>query len=164
MRVSIPRLLRTILTRVSASGPLPINVDSSTGYASLPFSTFHASEDEKTNLPLVMATWADDEEIVCIHPGGPRLVGFEAIRNAWEQLFSGDVRLRFRIEQPIAIDTVGLAVQSAIEHVFLADGSSRGMAVATNVFMRTPTGWRMVCHHSSPAPAVAAPAPAGPLH
>ena len=72
--------------------------------------------------------------------------------------------LKFRIEQPIAIDTVGLAVQSAIEHVFLADGSPRGMAVATNVFMRTPTGWRMVCHHSSPTPAVAAAVPAGPLH
>ena len=64
----------------------------------------------------------------------------------------------------IELKRFDVAVQSAIEHVFLADGSSRGMAVATNVFMRTPTGWRMVCHHSSPAPAVAAPAPAGPLH
>jgi ketosteroid isomerase-like protein len=99
-----------------------------------------------------------------VHPGGSRLVGYEAIRNAWEQLFSGDARLRFRLEQPIAIDTVGLAVQSAIEHVFLADGSPRGMAVATNVFMRTPTGWRMVCHHASPTAAVAAAVPAGPLH
>ena len=119
---------------------------------------------EARDLDAMMATWADDEEIVCVHPGGSRLVGYEAIRNAWEQLFSGDARLRFRLEQPIAIDTVGLAVQSAIEHVFLADGSPRGMAVATNVFMRTPTGWRMVCHHASPTAAVAAAVPAGPLH
>ncbi|HET9340415.1 MAG TPA: nuclear transport factor 2 family protein [Casimicrobiaceae bacterium] len=119
---------------------------------------------EQRDLDAMMATWADDEEIVCVHPGGPRLVGYDAIRNAWEQLFAGDARLKFRLEQPIAIDTVGLAVQSAIEHVTLADGGTRGLAVATNVFMRTPTGWRIVCHHASPAPPVASPLPAGPLH
>mgnify|MGYP001289381153 FL=1 len=119
---------------------------------------------EARDLDAMMATWADDEEIVCVHPGGPRLVGYDAIRNAWEQLFSSDSRLRFRLEQPIAIDTVGLAVQSAIEHVTLADGSPQGMAVATNVFLRTPTGWRRVCHHASPAPTIVVPVPAGPLH
>jgi len=119
---------------------------------------------EARDLDAMMATWADDEEVVCVHPGGPRLIGFEAIRAAWEALFSSDTRLRFRLESPVAIDTVGLAVQSVTEHVFLADGSSRGIAVATNIFMRTPIGWRMVCHHASPAPPVPAAAPAGPLH
>lgn len=119
---------------------------------------------EARDLDAMMATWADDEEIVCVHPGGPRLLGYEAIRNAWEQLFLSDTRLKFRLDQPVAIDTVGLAVQSTIEHVMLGDGTSQGMAVATNVFMRTPTGWRMVCHHASPTPAIVAPLPAGPLH
>ncbi|MEO8487434.1 MAG: nuclear transport factor 2 family protein [Betaproteobacteria bacterium] len=119
---------------------------------------------EQRDLDAMMATWADDEEIVCVHPGGPRIVGYDAIRSAWEQLFSGDARLKFRLEQPIAIDTVGLAMQSAIEHVFLADGSPRGLAVATNVFMRTPMGWRIVCHHASPTPPTTLPAPVGPLH
>ena len=63
---------------------------------------YHAFEAR--DLDAMMSTWADDEEIVCVHPGGPRLVGFDAIRNAWEQLFSGDVRLKFRIEQPIEFD------------------------------------------------------------
>ena len=119
---------------------------------------------EARDLDAMMATWADDEDIVCVHPGGPRLVGFEAVRAAWEALFSGDARLKFRLEAAIAIDTVGLAVQSVTEHVFLADGSPRGLAVATNIFMRTPLGWRMVCHHASPAPPVAVAAPSGPLH
>ena len=119
---------------------------------------------EAQDIDAMMATWADDEEIVCVHPGGARLVCYDAIRTAWEQLFAGDARLKFRLEQPIAIDTVGLAVQSAIEHVFLADGSPRGLAVATNVFMRTPTGWRIVCHHASASPPVAAVQQSGPLH
>ena len=28
----------------------------------------------------LMACWADEEEIVCVHPGGPRLIGSGAIR------------------------------------------------------------------------------------
>ena len=63
------------------------------------------------------------------------------------------------------IETVGLAMQSAVEHVTLgSDGTPRGAAICTNVFLRTPSGWRMVMHHASPAPIATADAPAGPLH
>ena len=41
-----------------------------------------------------------------------------------------------------------------------ATPSPRGVAIVTNVFLRTPSGWRMVMHHSSPAPAIAAIQPA----
>ena len=82
----------------------------------------------------------------------------------WEQLFSGDNKLSFRLDEVVVLETVGLAMQSAIEHVATADGTARGAAVATNVFMRTPSGWRMVCHHASPIATVAMPAPSGPLH
>ena len=27
-----------------------------------------------------MAVWSDDEEVACVHPGGPRMVGNAAIR------------------------------------------------------------------------------------
>ena len=119
---------------------------------------------EARDLDAMMLAWADDEEIVCIHPGGQRLVGFDAVRNAWEQLFAGDMRLSFRLEQVVLLETVGLALQSAIEHVHTADGTVRGAAVATNVFLRTPSGWRMVCHHASPVTTVTSSTPAGPLH
>jgi ketosteroid isomerase-like protein len=120
---------------------------------------------EARDIDAMMATWADDEEIVCVHPGGARLVGYDAVRTGWEQLFAGDARLAFRLEEIVMIETVGLAMQSAIEFVMLAsDGSQRGAAVCTNVFLRTPSGWRIVMHHASPAPAVAAAPPSGPLH
>jgi ketosteroid isomerase-like protein len=120
---------------------------------------------EARDIDAMMATWADDEEIVCVHPGGARLVGYDAVRTGWEQLFAGDARLAFRLEEIVMIETVGLAMQSAVEFVMLAsDGSQRGAAVCTNVFLRTPSGWRIVMHHASPAPAVAAAPPSGPLH
>ena len=119
---------------------------------------------EAQDIDAMMATWADDEEIVCVHPGGARVVGYDAVRTAWEQIFSGDTKLTFRLEHIVVLETVGLAMQSAIEHVYSADGTARGAAAATNVFMRTPSGWRIVCHHASPVTAVVMPPPSGPLH
>ncbi len=120
---------------------------------------------EAKDLDAMMATWAEDEEIICVHPGGTRLVGYDAVRQGWEQLFAGDTRLAFRLEQVVVMETVGLAMQSAVEHVTLGmDNAPRGTAVCTNVFLRTPYGWRMVMHHASPTPAVPTNAPIGPLH
>ncbi len=120
---------------------------------------------EAKDLEAMMAAWAEDEDIVCVHPGGPRLVGYDAVRAGWEQLFSGETKLSFRLDEIVVIETVGLAMQSAIEHVTVgSDPKPRGAAIATNVFLRTPSGWRVVMHHSSPAPAMAAAPPAGPLH
>jgi ketosteroid isomerase-like protein len=120
---------------------------------------------EARDIEAMMATWADDEEIVCVHPGGMRMVGYDAVRAGWEQIFAGDNRLSFRLDQVVVLETVGLAMQSALEHVALSgDSTPRGVAVCTNVFLRTPSGWRMVMHHASPAPAVPTAAPSGPLH
>jgi ketosteroid isomerase-like protein len=120
---------------------------------------------EAKDVDAMMATWADDEDIVCVHPGGQRLVGYDAVRAGWEQLFTGETKLSFRLEEIVVIETVGLAMQSAIEQVTVGnDSKPRGAAIATNVFLRTPSGWRLVVHHSSAAPAIALGPPSGPLH
>jgi ketosteroid isomerase-like protein len=119
---------------------------------------------EARDIDAMMAAWAEDEDIVCVHPGGPRHVGYDAVRQSFEQLFAGDTRLTFRLDQAVSIDTVGLAVQSVVEHLRAGEEGPRGAAIATNVLMRTPYGWRMVCHHASPSPPVAESAQTGPLH
>ena len=119
---------------------------------------------EGRDIDAMMATWAEDEEIVCVHPGGARHVGYESVRHSFEQLFSGNAKLTFRLDQPVAIETVGLAMQSAIEHLRAGDEGPRGAAIATNVLMRTPYGWRVVCHHASASPPVAELQQTGPLH
>jgi ketosteroid isomerase-like protein len=120
---------------------------------------------EAKDIETMMATWAEDEDIVCVHPGGPRLVGYDAVRAGWEHLFAGNTKLSFRLDEIVVIETVGLALQSAIEHVTVGDDPKpRGAAIATNVFLRTPSGWRIVVHHASPAPAIAVASPSGPLH
>jgi ketosteroid isomerase-like protein len=120
---------------------------------------------EAKDLDAMMATWADDEEIVCVHPSGPRLIGYEAVRAGWEQLFAAESQLKFELDREVMIETIGLAMQSAVEHISSGpERTPRGSAFATNVFMRTPSGWRLVMHHASPAASVAAASLAGPLH
>jgi ketosteroid isomerase-like protein len=119
---------------------------------------------EARDVDAMMATWADDEDIVCIHPAGPRHVGYDAVRQSFEQLFSSDGKLTFRLDQPVSIETVGLAVQSAIEHLRAGEDGPQGAAIATNVLMRTPYGWRIVCHHASPSPPITDVPQTGPLH
>ena len=55
---------------------------------------YHAFETK--DLDAMMAAWADDEEIVSIHPGGARHVGYDAVRGAFEQLFAGDGKLAWK--------------------------------------------------------------------
>ena len=120
---------------------------------------------EAGDVDAIMATWAEDEEIVCVHPGGARFVGYSAVRAGWEHLFASGTRLAFRLEQVVQLETVGLAVQSAVEHISTrGERSETGIALCTNVFLRTPSGWRLLIHHASPAPAMALREGNGPLH
>ena len=40
------------------------------------------------DLDAMMGLWAEEDEIVCIHPGAPRLIGHAAIRASWEAIFA----------------------------------------------------------------------------
>jgi uncharacterized protein (TIGR02246 family) len=118
---------------------------------------------ERCDLEGMMAVWAEDEDIVCVHPAGGRLSGQDEVRESWAKIFAGGPRARLRIEQQVAISGMMLAVHSVFEN-FTIPGEPRAEAqpapvIATNVYLRTAAGWRMIVHHASPAPAPAAPAP-----
>jgi ketosteroid isomerase-like protein len=122
---------------------------------------------EHADLELMMAVWSEDEEIVCVHPGGPRLAGQDQVRGSWAQIFAGGARMRVHVAQQVTISGMMLAVHSVFENFVLEDERAGAQArdsrpppiVATNVYLRGATGWRMVVHHASPAPGEAAPPP-----
>ncbi len=122
----------------------------------------------RADLEGLMALWADDEEIACIHPGAPRLQGHAAIRESWELIFErGPVHIRPRHLH--VTHNMMCAVHSVVEDVKRPDDPDWQEAhiLATNVYLKTPQGWRMVLHHSSIAPgrpAEEALAAAGILH
>lgn len=103
------------------------------------------------NLDKLMAVWAEDEEVVCIHPGGPRMVGAAAVRAAFEAVFaSGSIAVQ--PDNVRRVQSLGAAVHSVVEKVQLqtSEGTRLGYVMATNVYLKTGLGWRMVVHHASP--------------
>jgi ketosteroid isomerase-like protein len=113
---------------------------------------------ERADLEAMMSVWAEDEEIVCIHPGGPRLVGYASIREAWRRMFDGGARLQVRLSQPTIVQGPLATATTVMEHISVRDDESvRPPLVATNVYVRGALGWRMVLHHASPTPPDAGP-------
>jgi len=115
---------------------------------------------ERGDLEGMMAVWSEDEDIVCVHPTGPRLSGQDQVRESWARIFAGGTGPRVRITQQVAVSGMMIAVHSVHEN-FSVPGDAREQApvVATNVYLRTAAGWRMIVHHASPAPAQPDPAP-----
>ena len=109
---------------------------------------------ERGDLEGMMAVWAEDEEIICVHPTGPRLSGQDQVRESWAKIFSGGAGPRVHITQQVAVTAMMIAVHSVHEN-FSAEGDARSQVpvVATNVYLKTAAGWRMIVHHASPAPA-----------
>jgi uncharacterized protein (TIGR02246 family) len=110
----------------------------------------------KGDLEAMMAVWADDDDIYCVHPGGARLSGVEQVRESWRRIFASGQGLRFQVREQQQVQGMMLAVHSVYEYITVAgEPRERGPVVATNVYQRTERGWRMVAHHASPAPATA---------
>ena len=108
----------------------------------------------RADLNALMALWAEDDEIVCIHPGAARLVGHEAIRQSWAAIFErGSVHIR--PVQLHASHSLTAAVHNIVEEVQHAPHPQHERQdvhiLATNVFIKTAQGWRIVTHHASVA-------------
>lgn len=158
----------------------------------------------RADVAAVMAVWADDDDIVCIHPGGPRLHGHAAIQASWQAILQqGGLPVRpaqlyeahnlmsavhtvvegstaagggfaaagasgLTVAETRSGAAAGAAVAAGAAHgASTATGTAAAAAVgapqgeaahllATNVYLKTPQGWRMVLHHVSVA---AGPAP-----
>ncbi|WP_240660700.1 YybH family protein [Inhella crocodyli] len=109
------------------------------------------------DLDRLMSLWVNDELVRLIHPGGVPVVGATAIRASFGALFArGPVAVQ--AAEVTRLTTDQLAVHQVRERVLVpgpAEGGGAQIAwvMATNVYMRTAEGWRMVLHHASPGTA-----------
>lgn len=103
----------------------------------------------RADLDALMALWADDDEIVCVHPGGPRLIGHAAIRASWSAILQHG-GLHILPSQLHETHTLMSSVHTVIEGTTAASGEPAHL-IATNVYSKTPRGWRIVLHHVSVA-------------
>ena len=126
-----------------------------------PAATLSSSADEveaqfyaalqRGDIERLMAVWSDDDDVVCVHPGGPRVVGHGAIRATFEAIFANGA-IPARPEKLKRVESAGCAVHNLLERVEIAtaEGPQTAWVIATNVYLKTAQGWRLVAHHASP--------------
>lgn len=106
---------------------------------------------EQGDLEAMMQVWDEDDEIVCIHPMGPCLRGPQAVGQSWQEIFEAGQPMRFEVRQRQFTRNETLSIHCVTEHI--AHGArlqNRSVVVATNIYKKTPLGWRMIVHHASP--------------
>jgi ketosteroid isomerase-like protein len=106
---------------------------------------------QHADIDRMMAVWADDEEVACVHPGGLRMVGAVAIRAGFEAVFSHGA-VQVTVANVRRVEGQGLSVHHVLEKVqaMTAEGLQTAYVLASNVYVHGPQGWRMVLHHASP--------------
>jgi uncharacterized protein (TIGR02246 family) len=112
---------------------------------------------ERGDLAAMMVVWAEGEDVVCVHPSGPRLTGFEAVRESWMQIFAANMKLSVSVTDARRLDGPSVAVRSVVESITAPGAADSPQFVnATNVYVLTDAGWRLAMHHASPPEQAAA--------
>jgi len=109
---------------------------------------------EELNLAAMERLWVHEPWVRCIHPGWDLLLGWDVVRQSWEQIFSGTRWIRV-IPTAVDVQVLGeVGVVGCAENITASNDGDVGVAVAqaTNLFLLTTDGWRIFHHHSSPAP------------
>ena len=109
---------------------------------------------EALDLPAMARLWLHAPWVRCIHPGWDVLVGWESVHESWRQVFASTPWIRVTATQ-VQVEVFGeVALVGCAENITTGRDGEVGVAVAqaTNLFMRTVEGWRLIHHHASSAP------------
>ncbi|MEU7564444.1 nuclear transport factor 2 family protein [Streptomyces fradiae] len=116
---------------------------------------------ERGDFEAVADLWLDERYggVSCVHPGWPVLSGRGEVLRSYALIMANTEYIQFfltDVKVAVAADT---AVVTCTENILSGgpaeDGSELGplvgqLVVATNVFRRTPDGWKVWSHHGSP--------------
>ncbi|MDR3159393.1 MAG: nuclear transport factor 2 family protein [Zoogloeaceae bacterium] len=102
----------------------------------------------KRDLNALMNVWAEDDEIICVHPTGTQLLGFAAIQASWRGILGG-VRMEIRRQRVARWHSMLISVHHLIERLY-ANKEVGNPIQATHIYLRGQNGWRLTCRHASP--------------
>ena len=111
---------------------------------------------ESADLDSMQDIWLDDPETLCVHPGALPVRGTPAINRSWALIMANTPYIQFFLTDVEISVWEGVASVTCTENVLTGDETTGpdafggAKAVATNVFVRTPGGWRLWIHHASP--------------
>jgi ketosteroid isomerase-like protein len=113
-------------------------------------AAFYAAFDARS-LDAMMAVWAGDDRIACIHPMAAPLNGRAAVAAGWHSMFEAAGQFRVQVELAQEMRETDQVIRIVREYLIIGQETEpRPPILATNVFRKEAGGWRMVLHHASP--------------
>lgn len=107
---------------------------------------------EAMDMDAMSAVWARRDHDICVHPGWEILSGWDEIRESWRAIFANTGFMRFQASG-VQVELLGdVARITNVENLFTVAGvhTAHSQIAATNLFLRTPQGWKLTLHHGSP--------------
>jgi ketosteroid isomerase-like protein len=116
---------------------------------------------EALDLDAMSAMWEHSDRVSVTHPGWPTLHGWARVIGSWEAIFTNTAYIQFVLTDEVVTVAGDLAWVSLDENILQSSGSADGggadteelsgaRIAATNLYTRSPEGWRMLLHHGSP--------------
>ena len=113
-------------------------------------SAFYAAFEAR-NLDAMMAVWANDDSIACIHPMAAPLNGRAAVAAGWHSMFEAAGQFRMQVDVAHEIRNASQVIRIVREYLAVGEETeSRPPILATNVYRKDGDGWHMMLHHASP--------------
>ena len=105
------------------------------------------------DIDAMMAVWAPNEVIECIHPMGGRLRGRHAVQRSWREIFSSGARLHIEFSRHEVIVDGATVVHIVEERITIGGATPKiSTVLATNIYRRFAESWYLAVHHASPSP------------
>jgi ketosteroid isomerase-like protein len=106
---------------------------------------------ESLDIERMAALWIQADRAKCVHPGWDLLEGWEAIRKSWEGIFANTDYMRFVITD-VSVHVYGqVAWVTCVENLSNTPSTPQmARILATNIYEKSDTDWRLVYHHASP--------------
>lgn len=90
--------------------------------------------------------WARQSPVACIHPGWPPIFGREQVMASWRGILDNPAQGAIVCSEERVIISGSMAVVVCTESV------AGSLLIATNVFVREDSAWRLAHHQGGPMP------------
>lgn len=88
--------------------------------------------------------WSQRVPVTCIHPGWQPLSGRDDVMDSWEGILSGDGAPEVFCLEPTA------HILGETAFVICYEQIGNGVLVATNIFVKEGSDWRLIHHQAGP--------------
>ncbi|MFF3750642.1 nuclear transport factor 2 family protein [Streptomyces sp. NPDC002018] len=116
---------------------------------------------ERGDLDSLSGLWLEStgDEISCVHPGWPVLTGRGDVLRSYALIMANTEYIQFFLTDVTVSVSADTALVTCTENILSGGPAEESgelgplvgqLVVATNVFRRTPEGWKLWAHHGSP--------------